>query len=390
MTQTAILLLIAFLESFVTILDERGMYFYCKEHLNFSTSQNLWLALTFGGSYVVAAWRSHWLASRIGEKRQLLGVIALQVAMHAMLCFHATPQTVFLAMGTLGLTNGLKWPVVEAYIGAGLDPHRTARALGRFNITWATAVPLSLVAAGPLTSGEPTRFFIVGGALNLVALALALGVSPRPAHGRAGPAARVEPSHSARLSRLLVASRWLMLGAYISVFVIAPLAPRIFKDLGCSPALSPATSGVLDVMRLAAFVGLGLYQGWRGQARWLVATMLALPAGFFMIILGPNITIVLLGELLFGFAAGMSYSSALYCAMVVKEASVDAGGGHESMIGLGFVIGPLAGLLGELLSDITGSHALGYLTAMGPVLLVCITAGSWQLAIGNWQRQRQT
>ena len=202
---------------------------------------------------------------------------------------------------------------------------------------------------------------------------------------------RAETTDSARLARLLVASRWMMLGAYISMCVIAPLAPRIFDNLGCSPEISPAASGVLDVMRLAAFIGLGLYQGWRGQARWLGATMLALPAGFFMIVLGPNITVVLIGELLFGFALGMSYSSALYCAMVVKEAAVDAGGGHESMIGLGFLIGPLAGLLGEQLSASTGSYALGYAAAMGPVLLVCIGAATWQLvkkrqlAIGNWQ-----
>jgi len=123
MAQTSILLLIAFIESFVTILDERGMYFYCEKHLRFSAAQNLWLALAFGGSYVLAAWRSHWLASRIGEKRQLLGVIALQVLMHAMLWFAATPVTMFVAMGVLGLANGLKWPVVEAYVAGGLDPN---------------------------------------------------------------------------------------------------------------------------------------------------------------------------------------------------------------------------------------------------------------------------
>ena len=107
--------------------------------------------------------------------------------------------------------------------------------------------------------------------------------------------------------------------------------------------------------------------------------MVLLPAGFFMVILGANITTVLIGEILFGFAAGMSYSSAMYCAMVVKEASVDAAGGHESMIGLGLIIGPLAGLAGDFIRSVTGSFAQGYITAMAPVLGICIAAAIWSI-----------
>ena len=38
--------------------------------------------------------------------------------------------------------------------------------------------------------------------------------------------------HPEHLAALLVASRWVMLAVYISVFVFAPLAPRIFERLG--------------------------------------------------------------------------------------------------------------------------------------------------------------
>jgi hypothetical protein len=107
--------------------------------------------------------------------------------------------------------------------------------------------------------------------------------------------------------------------------------------------------------------------------------MIALPVGFFMVILGDNLTVVIVGEILFGFAAGMSYSSAMYCAMVVKEASVDAGGGHEAMIGLGLMIGPLAGLAGESLFKATNSFATGYVAAMAPIIGLCITAALWSI-----------
>jgi MFS family permease len=262
MSQIAILLLIAFIESFVTILDERGIYFFCKEHLEFGARENLWLALTFGGGYVFAAWRAHWLASRIGERRQLLAVIALLIGVHAWLYFCVSPTVMFAAMGLLGLANGAKWPVLEGFLASGLDPGQTARVMGRFNISWAAAVPLALAAAGPLISIQPTMLFVVGGAMSLAALGLTFFLAPHPAAPLPLAAGSGRHEHPEHLADLLVASRWMMLAAYISVFVFAPLAPRIFEKLGCSPEYAPATSGVLDVMRLAAFVSLGLWQAW--------------------------------------------------------------------------------------------------------------------------------
>jgi predicted MFS family arabinose efflux permease len=379
MPQTAILLLIAFFESFVTILDERGAYFFCKERLGFGSAENLWLALTFGGGYIFAAWRAHWLASRIGERRQLAGVIALLVCVHVWLFFYVSPVVMFIAMALLGLANGAKWPVLEGFLASGLTPSQTAKVMGRFNITWAAAVPLALAVSGPLISMHPTALFVVGGAMSLVGLSLSLCLPHRPDPPLAAPPGAGRHEHPEHLAGLLVASRWVMLAVYISVFVFAPLAPRIFEKLGCSRQLAPATSGILDIMRLAAFVSLGLWTGWRGRARWLALTMLALPAGFFMVILGSNLLTVMLGEILFGFAAGMSYSSAMYCAMVIKEASVDAGGGHESMIGLSLMIGPLAGLVGDWIHEASDSFATGYVTAMAPVLGVCITAAIWSI-----------
>jgi len=380
MSQTAILLLIAFFESFVTILDERSSYFFCKERLGFGSAENLWLALTFGGGYVLAAWRAHWLSSRIGERRQLALVIAVLVGVHVWLFFHVSPAIMFAAMALLGLANGAKWPVLEGFLASGLTPSQTAKVMGRFNITWAAAVPLALAASGPLIAIHPTALFVVGGSASLASLVLAFCLPRRPDAPIEALLDADRHEHPEHLAGLLVASRWVMLAVYISVFVFAPLAPRIFERLGCSGQLAPATSGVLDVMRLGAFVTLGLWRGWRGRARWLGLTICALPVGFFMVILGSNLAVVMIGEMLFGFAAGMSYSSAMYCAMVVKEASVDAGGGHESMIGLGLMIGPLAGLVGDSIHTATGSFTQGYVIAMAPVLGICIAAALWAIS----------
>ena len=42
------LLLLTLLESFATVLIERGVYFYTYNRLGFTDVENLWMALGFG------------------------------------------------------------------------------------------------------------------------------------------------------------------------------------------------------------------------------------------------------------------------------------------------------------------------------------------------------
>ena len=108
---------------------------------------------------------------------------------------------------------------------------------------------------------------------------------------------------------------------------------------------------------------------------WL--TLAALPAGFLLILLGNSLPLLILGEVIFGIAAGFAYTSALYYALVAANASVDAGGAHEGLIGLGIAAGPLSGLAGQLMvaapgvaGGIAPATALAFSTT--PVIAVCM------------------
>jgi hypothetical protein len=63
------------------------------------------------------------------------------------------------------------------------------------------------------------------------------------------------------------------------------------------------------------------------------------------------------------------YTGALYYAMEVGQADVDAGGAHEALIGLGYALGPGCGLLAA------GSIAAGLAPASSfeSVVLVLVT-----------------
>jgi hypothetical protein len=85
----------------------------------------------------------------------------------------------------------------------------------------------------------------------------------------------------------------------------------------------------------------------------------------------------LLGEAVFGWCNAFVYTAALYYALVVKNGSVDAGGAHEALIGLGFAIGPGSGLIGQALAESALGHDGGMMVATLPVVLICAAGATW-------------
>lgn len=371
MPRLALLLVLTFIESLATILIERGSYFFCHKHLNFSDAENLSLALAFGAAYAFGALTSHRVTSRFGEKRILTIVIAAQIPVHVCMGLVPTPAVLFIGMALVGLLNGQKWPVVESYVTAGHTPLRTARILGYFNISWALAVPAALVMAGPLIEWQSWGLFGLAGALNVITLALVVLLPRRPVHLAHDHPERPRPEQARRLAGLMNSARFLMLASYSSMWILAALMPRIFADLGCSIGQATTYSSTLDITRLMAFAILGVWTGWHGRAYPLVFAMPILAGGFSMVIFGTSLPIVLAGELMFGAGVGIIYFAALYYAIVVKNASVEAGGGHEGLIGSGFALGPLAGLLGVALESSIGSPVGGILLGAAPIFCIC-------------------
>jgi MFS family permease len=378
-TRIGTLLWITFIESFATILVERGVYFYTRGVLGYSDVHNLWIALGLGLAYIVGASVSHPLAARLGERRLARVSVAGQLAAH--LCLLAVPRGPVLVSGVVavGLFNGLKWPVIESYIGAGRSPRLASRAIGRFNLAWSSAVPLSLAAAGPMIAWRPVSLFIVAAAVNLVSL-WALGRVPAtPTHLPHDHPDRPDDRTLSRYRTLMASSRWSMLSSYSLLFLLSPLMPGVFARLQVPLVLATGLAALLDVMRVVTFFFLGRWSGWHDKVTPLALVLVALPAGFAASLFGTSVTVVLVGEILFGLAIGMSYYAALYYAMVVKNASVDAGGVHEGLIGAGFTFGPLVGLAGLGLAGPLGGPVAGLVAGVLPLALACAVGAALPL-----------
>ena len=177
-----------------------------------------------------------------------------------------------------------------------------------------------------------------------------------------------------------------MLSSYALLFLLAPLLPGIFMDLNVPLVWATGLTALMDIMRVFSFALLRKFTGWHGRMAPAFWVILGLPLGFFMILFGADLSVVLIGELLFGIATGVAYYAALYYGMVVHNASVDAGGTHEGLIGLGFTLGPATGLAGRALAPSVGGYAAGMLLGVVPMILVCAVGGLWPI-LKEWPQK---
>jgi MFS family permease len=364
-------LVLTFVESLATILLERAIYFFSHERLGYTRQQNLALALVFGLTYATGAGFSHGIARRLGDRAALIATLIALLGLHVGIA--AVPRGAVLAIGfaAVGFFEGAKWPIIESYMAAGLEPERQLLAVGRFNVSWALAIPLGLAASGPLiASGTPGMLFVLAAAANVLALALVATLPAGAPHLAAEHPSRGIEAGLGRYEALLRSSRWTMLSSYTLMFLLAPLLPEVFQRLGRPVTEATSWASSLDAVRVATFASLMVLHGWRGRKAPLICAAIALPVGFAAVLAGGSLAIVVLGQIVFGVLAGITYHAALYYALVVRNAAVDAGGGHERMIGFGLAIGPAIGLVGDALAG-ADSDALGYILVAAMPLVFC-------------------
>jgi predicted MFS family arabinose efflux permease len=375
--------MLAFAESLAATLVGRGLFFYTHDQLNFTDAENLGLAVAGSAVYVVGALGSHRLTARWSEKRVMAGMIAGQIVAWLALFLWPAAGMAVAASAVLGFCNGTKWPVIESYFTAGQTPAGTARAVGRFALSWVPALPLALCAAGPLIAWDVRGLFAVAMGLGVASLLIVRTLERRPVHLAEDHPERPTEGELARCRALLASSRCSMITNYALMTVLAALMPRVLADLGMTVVVATALAGVLEVVRGLAFITLHRWTGWHNRGLPLAAVIVGFPAGFLLVLIGPNVWAVIVGEIVFGLAAGLTYYASLYYSMVVENASVEGGGTHEGLVGSGSALGPVAGVAGGLVPGL--GPAAGVLAGVGPLVGATSAGAAWFLV-----RARQT
>jgi len=340
-------LAITFLASIGTGVYWHGLSFVARHAYGYEQVHTLVLYAVLGLLYAVAAFAAAGLVRRVAcvasPRSVLASVLAAQCAVAPLPVLLPGELPLWISAAGVTVLSAVMWPLVESFLGSGLHGPDMRRAVSQFNLTWMPAVALPMFAMAPLVEHHATwtlAFVSVacGGALLATPL---LPTHPRP-HDDAAAAGHVTDRYPA----LLRCARTLLPVSYLLAAALSPIVPYRLAEVGVEPVWQTPATATWMLARVAA-VGLMLaLPSWHGRWGPLGLAATALVGGFALVVVGPSIASMLVGFAVFGAGLGVVYTAALYYALAVHRADVDAGGTHEALIGLGYGGGPLLALVG--------------------------------------------
>ena len=391
------------INSFAVVIYFSYLYFFFKHQFGFNDRQNLLLAALIGLVYTIASWQAGKLAGRFGYFNALkFGFGLMAVGLVAGLLSHTVAAEIVTAcIANIGMC--FIWPTIEALVSEDDTPEHVPHAVGIYNITWAAANAVAFFIGGTLIQKFGYRsIFYVPLAMVVVQFCLVFWVeklhakysgtlnsspSPRPSGERAGvrgfelenqSASSPWPSPPLRggegetvgqpdpnrpspvRAKTFLRMAWLANPfAYVAINTLLAVLPGIADKFALSPMFAGFVCSLWCFVRLGAFVFLWRWSGWHYRFRWLVTAFTILILSFAAILLAPNLALLIMAQIFFGWAIGLIYYSSLFYSMDASETKSEHGGIHEAAIGAGNCVGPAVGALSlQFLPGIPNSGAI--------------------------------
>lgn len=348
-------LTIVFLASISTGAVNNGVFFIAQEAHGFGRALNLLLGLVVGAVYIPAALavgpglrRLAARSARITTRRVLVTMMIVMAGLCSLPVAAGGAWGIWVFAVLYVPLMGALWPIIESYLSGGRRGDRLRRATGWFNLLWASAVAVAAWGMAPLLElDRPLGVFVGLGVIHLACLVPIARLSAEPPR-------HLEESHEPHppvYDGLLATFRWLLVLSYVLLATLNPILPWRLDQTGLAIGWQTPLVSAWMVSRVAMFVLLQRWGGWHGRWRtpiWSCGLMLA---GFLMVLFAGGRIGIIAGLVMFGAGIGAIYAAALYYAMEVGRAEVDAGGTHEAMIGAGYTLGPVIGLLAVALTS---------------------------------------
>jgi len=367
----------SFLISFGTGVFWNVLPFIAKHAYHFSEVRNYSLFALLGAIYVLGAWKSGVVIRFVERRLSPRGVLLVIIAVQAALCL--TPVTFegewalwFAAIGVT-VTSSISWPLIESYLTSGRHGRDMRSAIGWFNLVWTSAVVLPMIVIAPLL--ETNAEWAIGGLsfINLIAIVPLLYFARVPGHHDA----TISAAHmTAEYPLLMRSARVLLPMSYVLMSAMAPILPYKLADIGVQVHWETPASATWMIVRVLAIAIMWRLPFWHGRWGVLLLGGATMMIGFAAVVLAPGVPVILAAFVVFGVGMGINYYAALYYGMAVGHAAVDAGGAHEALIGAGYGLGPLAGMIataaggggGAIVGIVTGIMVAGAGPAVLPYL----------------------
>ena len=346
-----------------SMIVQSGIFFLTTSTYKFGTVENYALGVTQGVTYIAGALGAGPLLGLL--RRRVPGISSRTVLISMMLAMTLLCMVPKVALGgteagatsahwpiwvlvmVYSPTSGMLWPMVESYIAGGRSGKSLRSTIGWWNVVWSSSLIVSSVLMAPFVKSAAADLIF---SLSVVhagcaLLVLRFGREPLP-HPH-------ESAHEvpANYPKLLVTFRWLLPLSYAVTAAMIPFLPTLMNTLEIAVDSHTIFAATWLLFRTAGFVMMERFHAWHGKW-WHPALAMALTlAGFAAVALchvagGAEYgkIILLAGLACFGLGMAAIYAGAIYYAMEVGQAEVEAGGAHESLIGVGYTVGPAIGL----------------------------------------------
>lgn len=356
----------SFANSLASGVISNGIFFVTEHGYHFDRVKNYALAGATGVVYIVGALTA---GRALNALRTRFGISERTVLVALMLIFCtmcAIPQLawwmaaddtkppelpIWISIIFYQLFSGALWPIVESYVSGGRSGQELRRALGIWNVVWSSALVVGILFIAPLIKEHAVLSVLLLGLIHVLSLVILPWFPNRPPE-------HVEEHHEAHppvYTKLLMTFRVLLPTSYTVLTALTPFLPFAAKALTDSSTLQGLSPIAWLLPRCIGFLVLDRWHGWHGRWSMPIAGGLLILVGFAGAVLAPwlprdggAIFLFLGGLALFGLGMSTIYTGAIYYAMSVGKAEVDAGGTHEGLIGLGYTVGPSFGLLAAL------------------------------------------
>lgn len=332
-----------------------GVFYYAVHEWKWQARHNFLLSLAFNAVYMVGALVAGPVAQRFGCRLTLAvsAALAAAAAMAAGL-LNSSLSSALLIIVYSGLVSFF-WPAASSLV-SNTGPHEgMSRRLGIYNLVWAGVFAGSVAVTGTIIAHAPHYLFYIPVVLHAFIAILAIAFvrelnsgPPDSTHHAPEP----EPELLRQRTLALWLSRIALPGTFIltsSLWAIFPLLPSV-REL--KPENQTIVTSVILVARVLAFAVLTFTVAWHSRPKMLLTATIVILVAYLGITIRPSDLVgasvpvwVDIGSLIFwqivaGACLGLIYSASLYFGMVLSHGSAQQSGYHESLIGLGGVIGP--------------------------------------------------
>jgi predicted MFS family arabinose efflux permease len=340
------------LNGFAASIFFNYIFFFLRDNFGFGAKGNLLFCAANGLIYAVGAFYGGKIAQRRGYFPSLIGGWAI-MALALILAFFAGTKSIgghWVAMIVWTIGVCVTWPCLEALSCEGESAVTLPRKVGIYNVVWSTAYAVGLFCGGMIMAGLGSKsMFLLPAVIHAAQIVIAanLKTSGKAWRELAGaPALTAAGPHEADAQRNKVFLRMAWLAnpfAYIAMNTVIPLIPQVAANLHLSETAAGCFCSIWMFARTASFVALWKWTGWHYRFGWLVASYALMIATFASILLFTNLWLLVVAQILFGFAVGLIYYSSLFYSMDTSDSKGEHGGLHEAAIGAGIFLGPAIG-----------------------------------------------